>query len=168
MEKKTAVTGRHTTDGLPNSVTAITPFLALRDARAAQDYYVAHLGATLVSSTEFPGEEGPVVVHADLDFRGARLQLGEAGPAFSTVPPPTDGTAVYSLALYVRDVDAVAADLAAHGATIREEPSTFVSGDRFASVIDPFHVRWSLMTRVEDLSDEESADRVAEWAAVQV
>jgi PhnB protein len=40
-----------------------------------------------------------------------------------------------------------------------------VSGDRYASVRDPFGVRWSIMTRVEDLSEEESTARVAEWAA---
>ena len=45
-----------------------------------------------------------------------------------------------------------------------ESPNTFVSGDRFASIRDPFGVRWSIMTRVEDLSEEESAARVATWA----
>ncbi|KAA9153203.1 VOC family protein, partial [Microbacterium lushaniae] len=53
----------------------------------------------------------------------------------------------------------------AAGAIVREEPSTFVSGDRFASIRDPFGVRWSIMSRVEDLTEEESARRVAEWAA---
>ena len=53
------------------------------------------------------------------------------------------------------------------GATVREAPATFVSGDRFASIRDPFGVRWSVMTRVEDLSEEESARRVADWAATQ-
>jgi PhnB protein len=43
----------------------------------------------------------------------------------------------------------------------------FVSGDYFASIRDPFGVRWSLMSRVEDLSEEESAARVATWAAEQ-
>ena len=43
--------------------------------------------------------------------------------------------------------------------------TAFVSGDRFASIRDPFGVRWSIMTRVEDLSPQESARRVAEWAA---
>jgi PhnB protein len=28
-------------------------------------------------------------------------------------------------------------------------------------------VRWSIMTRVEDLSEAESAQRVADWAAKQ-
>ena len=52
----------------------------------------------------------------------------------------------------------------AAGATVREAPADFVSGDRFASIRDPFGVRWSVMTRIEDLSEEESAARVAEWA----
>ena len=43
----------------------------------------------------------------------------------------------------------------------------FVSGDRFASIRDPYGVRWSIMTRVEDLSEEQSAARVAQWAASQ-
>ncbi|WP_119698634.1 VOC family protein [Microbacterium halotolerans] len=168
MDNITPVTGTHTTDGRPNSFTALTPFLALRDARAAVDFYVAHLGASLLGSTEFPGPDGPIVVHAELDFDGAgRLQVGEANAGFATVPPSNDGTASCSLGLYVRDVDAVTSDLVAHGATLREEPSTFVSGDRYSSVLDPFGVRWSIMTRVEDLSDEESAARVAEWAAAQ-
>ena len=55
----------------------------------------------------------------------------------------------------------------AAGAVVREPSVDFVSGDRFASIRDPFGVRWSVMTRVEDLSEEESARRVAEWAAAQ-
>lgn len=51
------------------------------------------------------------------------------------------------------------------GATIREPLSDFVSGDRFASIRDPFGVRWSVMTRAEDLTEQESARRVADWAA---
>lgn len=53
------------------------------------------------------------------------------------------------------------------GATLREPLSTFVSGDRFASIRDPFGVRWSIMSRVEDLSEAESAERVAQWAGAQ-
>ena len=40
-------------------------------------------------------------------------------------------------------------------------------GDRYASLLDPFGVRWSVMTRVEDISEAESARRVAAWAAEQ-
>jgi len=111
--------------------------------------------------TEFDG----AVVHAGLDFGLGCLQLGEPSPAYGLVAPPDGDEDCYSLGIYVPDVDAVTARAVAAGATVREEPSTFVSGDRFASVRDPFGVRWSIMTRVEDLSEEESAARVAEWAA---
>ena len=70
----------------------------------------------------------------------------------------------YSLAIYRPDVDDVVGRAVARGATVREPATNFVSGDRYASIYDPFGVRWSVMTRVEDLPDEESAARVAEWA----
>ena len=104
-------------------------------------------------------------------------ELGTLGAAFETEPAesgtvgrpsPTVHPQGRIVALTVNpDVDAVTAAAEAGGATVREQPATFVSGDRFASVIDPFGVRWSIMTRVEDLSPEESARRVAEWAAAQ-
>ena len=53
------------------------------------------------------------------------------------------------------------------GATVREPVADFVSGDRFGSIRDPHGIRWAIMTRVEDLSDAESAARVREWAAAQ-
>jgi hypothetical protein len=52
-------------------------------------------------------------------------------------------------------------------AVVREAPSTFVTGDRFASVYDPFGHRWAIMTRVEDVSPEEAERRLTDWAAQQ-
>ena len=105
------------------------------------------LGARVVDVTEIGG----VVAHAVLDFGDGHLQLGEPMPDYGLVPAPADG-ACYSIGLYCSDVDALTARAEAAGALVREAPSTFVSGDRFASIVDPYGVRWSLMTRVEDLS----------------
>lgn len=160
------VTGTHTTDGTPHGFTSLTPFLAVVDAAAAIDFCTRVLGAVLVDRTDMPGPDGtPVVVHATLDLGDGRLQLGEANPAFHLVPPSDGDEACYSLGLYVPDVDDVVARAVAAGATVREPVSTFVSGDRYGSIRDPFGIRWSIMTRVEDLSDEQSSARVAEWAA---
>lgn len=71
------------------------------------------------------------------------------------------------MGFYCADADALVARAERAGATVREPLSTFVSGDRFASIRDPYGVRWSIMTRVEDLSEEESTQRVADWAAQQ-
>lgn len=161
MQNTTGATGAHTSDGIPHGYTTLTPFIAVADARGAIEFYRTAFGAQLVSATELGG----VVSHAELDFGNGRLQLGEASPDYHLVPPPAGEDDCYSLGFYCADAEAVVIAAQAAGATIREPLSTFVSGDRFASIRDPYGVRWSIMTRVEDLSAEESDRRVAEWAA---
>lgn len=161
---RAGVTGEHTTAGVPHGVTGLTPFLAIEGAAAAVEFYRDVFGARVVDVTEMGG----VIVHAELDFGHGRLQLGEPSPAYGLVPAPGGDADCYSIGLYCADVDAVVARAEAADATIREAATEFVSGDRFASIRDPFGVRWSIMTRVEDLSESESARRVAEWAAAQV
>lgn len=162
-ESRPGVTGDHTTDGRPHTFTSLTPFLAVVCADRVIDFYCSVLGARELSRTEMGG----VIVHAELAFDSGRLQLGEAGPDYGLLPQPTGDEVSFSLGLYCADVDAVVARAEATGATVREPLMDFVSGDRFASIRDPFGVRWSLMSRVEDISDDESARRVAEWAAAQ-
>lgn len=159
--RTTGATGTYTTEGRPNSATSLTPFLAIPDAKRAIEFYRDVFGARVIDVTEFGG----VVAHADLDFGMGILQLGEPNPEYHLVPAPEGDDDCYSMGLYVADVDAVVEKAVAAGAAVREAPAPFVSGDRFASIRDPFGVRWSVMTRVEDISDEESSRRVAEWAA---
>ncbi len=153
--------GEYTSNGIPHGVTSLTPFLAVPRAREAIDFYRDVFGARVVDVTEMGG----VVAHAVLDFGQGQLQLGEPNPAYHLLPPPGGDDVCYSMGFYCPDADEVVARAETAGATIREPLTTFVSGDRFASIRDPFGVRWSVMTRVEDLSEEESARRVAEWAA---
>jgi PhnB protein len=159
-----AATGEHTTNGTPHGATSLTPFLAIPDARGAINFYRDVYGARVVDVTEMGG----IVAHAVLDFGNGLLQLGEPMPDYGLIAAPAGDDDCYSVGLYCPDVDAVVARAEAAGATVREAATTFVSGDRFASIRDPFGVRWSVMTRVEDLSEVESAERVAEWAKQQV
>ncbi len=143
--------GAHTTDGIPHSATSLTPFLVVPRAREAIAFYRDVFGARVVDVTEMGG----VVAHA---------VLGEPLADYHLVPPPAGEDDCYSIGLYCNDAESVVARAEQAGATVREPLSTFVSGDRFASIRDPFGVRWSILTRVEDLSQEESAQRVAQWA----
>ncbi len=161
-----AANGQYTVNGTPREATAITPFIAVRDGAAALDFYQQVFGARLIDRTDMPLPDGRrLVAHAVLDFGIGLLQLGDAMPDFHLVSPPDGDDACYSLGHYCPDVDAVVERALAHGAVLREPATNFVSGDRFASIRDPFGVRWSIMTRVEDLSPEESSRRVAEWAS---
>lgn len=157
-----------TTDGRPDGYTTLTPFLVCSPARDAIDFYVEVFDASVVSRMDAPDGTVP---HAELDLGLGRLQLGDPSTEYGlAAPAPADvaGTVSSSTCVYVADVDAVFARAVARGATVREEPSTFVTGDRFASVLDPFGHRWAIMTRVEDVSPEEEQRRLSEWAAAQL
>ena len=148
----------------PAGYSTLTPFLCVSDGGAAIDFYCAVFDATVVSRMDLPDGR---VAHAELQFEQGRLQLGDAIDEYGLVAP-TEGPVTGSIAIYVPDVDATTKLAVEHGATVREEPTTFVTGDRFASVLDPYGHRWSIMTRVEDVSDEEAERRVAEWAASEM
>ncbi|WP_188542771.1 VOC family protein [Rhodococcoides trifolii] len=159
----TAATGEFTTDGLPHGRTSLTPHIVVARAADAIDFYRDVFGATVHGVTRF----GDIVAHAEIEFASGRMTLSDSMESYGLVAPTAGAAVSYSLALYVPDVDDVVTRAADAGATIREPVSTFVSGDRFGSILDPFGVRWSVQTRVDDLSDEESNRRVEEWAATQ-
>lgn len=151
---------------IPAGYTSLTPLLCVAGAAAAIDFYTQVFGATLVEKMD--GPDG-TVAHAELDFGTGRLQLGDPADAYGITAPATGSdTVTYSIALYCPDVDDVVARAQKAGATVREAPQDFATGDRFASLRDPFGVRWTVMTRVEDVSAEERDRRLGEWAAQNV
>lgn len=159
------VSGKYTKNGVPNGVTAITPFITVKHPAEAIVFYQEVFNARVKDVMEYTdGEGNSIIVHAELDFGNGFLQLGAANPAYKLVLSPEADNACYSLSLYVAHVDQVFEKAVSRGATVREPVTHFVSGDRFGSLLDPFGVRWTVMTRVEDLSEEESSRRVSEWA----
>ena len=146
---------------IPEGYTSLTPFLCIDGASAAIDFYGSVFGAKLVDQMNGPGG---TVAHAELDFGNGRLQLSDPQEAYQIAAVDPNAFATHSVTLYCEDVDDVVARAEKAGATIREPAQTFVTGDRFASVLDPFGQRWTVMTRVEDVSPEERDRRMAEWA----
>ncbi|MFN3004183.1 VOC family protein [Mycolicibacterium wolinskyi] len=147
---------------IPEGYTSLTPFICVDGAAAAIEFYERVFGAKVVERMD--GPDG-TVAHAELDFGAGRLQLGDPQEAFQIAAPTPGAAATHSIGLYCPDVDDVVARAEQAGAMIREPAQTFVTGDRFASILDPFGQRWTVMTRVEDLSAEERERRVAEWAS---
>ena len=152
------------TNGRPDGYTSLTPFLGCSPAAEAISFYEEVFGATVVGRMDGPAG---TVLHAELDLGLGRMQLSDPNEQYGLVAPggATDDRVSGSTCIYVPDVDAVFAAAVARGATVREKPSTFVTGDRFASIYDPFGHRWAVMTRVEDVSPEEAERRLSEWAA---
>jgi PhnB protein len=158
----------------PSGYTSLTPFLVVSPAAEAIAFYVDVFGASVVYRLDAPARDGgvPFVGQAELDFGTGRLQLSDPMPAMGLVAPPHRADAVTgSTVLYVDDVDAVYAAAVEAGADGKEAPSDFVSGDRFASIVDPFGHRWALLSRTHDLTEEQSIRAVEAWwaeAAAQI
>lgn len=152
------------TSFLPDGYTTLTPLVVVSPAREAVDFYTTVFGARV--TTRMDGPDG-AVWHCELDLGTGRLTVMDPNPQFSTVAcdPSTDDVA-FSLAVYVPDVDAVLGRAREHGARVREEAADFeVTGDRFASIQDPFGVRWTIMTRTVHRSDAEVQQALDAWAA---
>jgi uncharacterized glyoxalase superfamily protein PhnB len=151
-----------TTSPLPKGYTSLTPFLVVDGAAAAIDFYTGALGATVVSRMDAPDGR---IAHAELDFGNGRLQLSDPSSDFGLTAPTGGDTTNHSIVLYCADVDGVMQRAIDAGATLREDVSTFVTGDRYGSILDPWGHRWAILTRVEDISAEEEERRLAEWGA---
>lgn len=146
---------------IPEGYHSITPFIVVKDAAKAVEFYREVFGATVLTRNDGPSG---TVMHCELQIGDSILQLGDPNPQWGMVEPATEQV-TGCLVHYVEDCEAVYAKAVAAGATVREEPTMFPTGDRYAAISDPFGRRWTIMTRVQDVSREEGERRVDEWIA---
>jgi uncharacterized glyoxalase superfamily protein PhnB len=170
LSSKTLVTGSTRVVGMNETVNpiadgyhSITCFLAVPDGNRAIDFYSTVFGAEVISRNDMPDGQP---AHAELKIGDSTLQLGMPIPDNNVLAP--NGEWVHtSIVHYCPDVDAVIERAVENGARSAEQPQTFVTGDRFGVVIDPFGHRWAVLTKVENVSREEADRRVNEWMATQ-
>lgn len=148
---------------VPDGYHSLTPYLAVGDGAKAIEFYQTVFGATVVSRNDQPDGS---VAHAELMIGDSMLQLSNPIPQIGLRAPEADWVHS-SLVHYCPDVDTTYKLAVENGARAVEEVQTFVTGDRFGVVIDPFGHRWAIMTRVEDVSREEADRRVNEWIESQ-
>jgi PhnB protein len=144
---------------IPDGYHSLTPYLAVSDGPKAIDFCTQVFGAEVLSRQDQPDGK---VAHAELRIGDSMLQMSDEMPGIGLRAP--NGEWVHSsVVLYCPDVDATFAKAIEAGARQVEPVSTFVTGDRYGTLIDPFGHRWAILTRVEDVSREEADRRVQEW-----
>lgn len=119
--------------------TALTPYLAVADARAAIAWYTDVFDGGLAEAPyEMPDGR---IGHAELRVAGARLYLADEYPELNLHAPA--GATSVTLHLAVTDVDALVAAARTAGAEVEREPENQPYG-RSAGLRDPFGHRWLL------------------------
>ena len=142
---------------IPEGVSNVVPYLSVRGARKAIEFYKAAFGAQLMSMVPM-GDD--LVGHADLKIGAARVYLADEMPGWGAVKSPTAlrGTSV-NVHLWVEDCDAAFARAVAAGAKVVMPLADQFWGDRYGMVSDPFGHAWAISTHKEDLSPEEMTRR---------
>ncbi len=136
----------------------ITPYLAIRDAARAIEFYKKVFGATVsMRITEASGRVG----HASLRFGDSEVFVSDEYPEIGVRSPQTVGGTTFALYIYVDDVDSVTEQAVAAGATPLREVQDEPDGDRRGRLRDPFGHEWMVATRKEVLSNEELRERFA-------
>lgn len=119
---------------------AALPYLAVADARAAIDWYVDALGASVLGEP-IAMDDGRIG-HAELMIGDGVLYLADEYPEFGLKAPAPQAVSV-SLMLQVRDTDATLERCRESGAEVlREAYENY--GSRNATIVDPFGHRWML------------------------
>ena len=136
----------------------ITPYLMVRNAAAAIDFYKKAFNA--VELMRFPGPGGKIM-HAEVKIGDSPVMLADEMPEEGHVGPQTLGGVGVSMMLYVEDVDTRFAQAIAAGATIKRPVQDQFYGDRNGTLVDPFGHVWSIGTHKEDVPMEEMQRRMA-------
>ena len=135
----------------------VYPYLHLRDAAKAIEFYKEVFGATEKFRLNEPGTGR--VGHAELEFGGATLMLADEYPECDIHGPQSVGQTTVTIHLHVDDADAIIARAAAAGARIEREPKDAFYGERSGVIRDPFGHRWNIGHSIEQVTPEEMQQR---------
>ncbi len=144
---------------VPDGYHTVTPYLIVKGAAQAIEFYKAAFGATEVM--RLPTPDGRVA-HAEVQIGDSKVMLADEFPEMGATAPQ-GGTPV-GLCLYLPDVDAVTERALAAGAKLERPVKDQFYGDRSGTVVDPFGHKWTISTHVEDVAPEEMGRRMAEFS----
>jgi PhnB protein len=142
---------------IPAGYHTVTPYLMVRGAAQAIDFYQRAFGAEEV--VRMPGPDGQKLVHAEIKLGDSFVFLGDEFPDMGGGSPQTLGGTPVSLHLYVPDVDAAFNRAVAAGAQVQMPPTDMFWGDRYCKLTDPFGHVWGMATHTEDVTPAEMEKR---------
>jgi len=149
---------------IPEGYTSVTPYLIVKDAAKAIEYYKKVFGAKEIFRMDGPNNK---IGHAELQIGNARIMLADENPSMGQghSSATSIGSSPVSLYLYIPDVDRVVERAVAEGAKIIKPIQDQFYGDRSGFIQDPFGHFWGIATHVEDVSPQEMEERMKKLQA---
>jgi PhnB protein len=141
---------------IPDGYHSATPYLMVKGAADAIDFYKRAFGATELFRMADP--QG-VIGHAEIRIGDSVIMLADDQPGATCHGPRSLGGSTVGLLIYLENVDTVfTRALDAGGKSLRPLANQFY-GDRSGTLEDPFGHVWTVATHVEDVAPEEMQRR---------
>lgn len=141
---------------IPEGYHSITPYLIVKGADKALEFYKKAFGAEEIF--RIPTPEGKIG-HCEFQIGDSRIMMADEFPDMGSVAPSGTRGSSFSLLIYVEDVDALFQRAVDAGAKVMKPLKDEFYGDRMGSLQDPFGHIWNLGEHVEDVSPEEMKKR---------
>jgi PhnB protein len=145
-----------TVKAIPEGYEGATPYLIIKGAAGALEFYKNAFGASEVM--RMPGPGG-TVGHAEIKIGRAIIMLADEFPDMNCKSPQSFGGSPVSIMVYVKDVDTFVKRAVSAGAKVLKPVANQFYGDRSGSLEDPFGHQWHFATHVEDVPSDEMAKR---------
>ena len=142
---------------IPEGYRSITPYLIIKGAGRAIDFYKQAFGALEIM--RFPGPNN-TIGHAELRIGDSVIMLADEMPGGPYRSPEAFGGSPVSLMIYTENVDDVFSRALSLGARQTRAVENQFYGDRSGNLIDPFGHVWTISTHVEDVSHDEMKRRM--------
>ncbi|WP_333878196.1 VOC family protein [Methylobacter sp.] len=145
---------------IPDGYHSITPYLMIKGAAEAIEFYKQAFGAIEIFRLSHPNGQ---IGHAEIKIGDSSIMLAdpcEQQGAFRT--PQSLGGSSVALHIYVKDVDAQFAQAVSAGAKEIKPVLDQFYGDRTGTLKDPFGHIWFIATHKKDISPEEISKRAKE------
>ncbi|MEE9425641.1 MAG: VOC family protein [Methylococcales bacterium] len=137
---------------IPESFHSVTPYLSIKGATEALEFYKRAFNAKEMFRLPAPNGD---IGHADILIGNSHIMLSDQCEESPIPSPQALGGSPVGLYVYVDDVDMLFEQAINAGATEIKPVEDQFYGDRTGTLEDPFGHIWFLATHKEDLTPEE-------------
>jgi PhnB protein len=142
---------------IPDGYHSVTPYLIIRDAARALEFYKTAFNARELLRMADPSGK---IMHAEMQIGNSPIMLADEFPERGFRGPQSLGGTSVGILLYVTDVDRVFDQAVSTGGTVLQPVKDQFYGDRSGTLSDPFGHTWTIATHKEDVPPEEMERRI--------